>query len=262
MLSGFRFVIGAILATAMLGVSSLGVYTTVKLKHQAKAGPIESSRTLVFDDRADWNQFYDPDSARRFEELVVVTNATEASAPTSIEPRSGEPPAAQAVTKDASPAAQPNEARTTTATAVAIESTAPNPTVASTPVWDEEPLMIAEDEPPLVMEHTGSTPATAGSAIADHPSPSPPPPSLAAPDANPATIAPARKAAPKAKPVAREPDSEPAERAQKSRAARRRQYHAPQYAAQPYALQYQYAPRQLDRRSAPRAQYWQPFAYR
>jgi hypothetical protein len=248
MLSGFRFVIGAILATAMLGVSSLGLYTTVKLKHQAKAGPIESSRNLVFDDRADWNQFYDPDSARRFEELVVVTNATQASAPTSIEPRSGEPPAAQAVTKDAAPAVQSNEARAITATAVAIESTAPNPTVASTPVWDEEPLMIAEDEPPLVMEHTGSTPATAGSAIADHleqASPSPPP-NPAAPNANPATIAPARKAAPKARRVAREPDSEPAEQAPKSHAVRRRQYHAPQYAAQPYALQYQYAPHRPD----------------
>jgi hypothetical protein len=258
MLSGFRFVIGAILATAMLGVSSLGVYTTVKLKHQAKAGPIESSRTLVFDDRADWNQFYDPDSARRFEELVVVTNATAASAPASIEPRSGEPPAAQAVTKDASPAAQPNAARAITAAAVAIESTTPDLTVASTPVWDEEPLMIAEDEPPLVMEHTGSAPATAGSATADRIEQASPAPPLAAPDASPATIAPARKAARKAKPVAREPDAEPAERAKKSRVARRRQYHAPQYAAQPY----QYAPRQLDRRSAPRAQYWQPFAYR
>jgi hypothetical protein len=72
MLSGLRFVIGAILAAAMLGVGSLGLYATVKLRHQANAGPIESSRNLMFGDRADWNPFYYSDSVRRFERPGAV----------------------------------------------------------------------------------------------------------------------------------------------------------------------------------------------
>jgi hypothetical protein len=84
MLSGLRFVIGAILATAMLGVGSLGLYATVKLRHQASEGPIESSRNLMFGDRADWNPFYYADSAARFEELTRQPGASEtAEAPPS-----------------------------------------------------------------------------------------------------------------------------------------------------------------------------------
>jgi hypothetical protein len=202
MLSDFRFVIGAILATAMLGMNSLGLYATVKLRHQTIAGPIESSRNPVFDDRADWNQFYYPDSARRFEELLargasasepaggrpwvapageteprehdpasdailppastspgaapddpvasampVVTNEIAALAPRSIDLRPEEPAAAQAATKDASPAGQPSEARAVAAAAAAIESTASDPALPGTPVRDEEPLLIG-DEPP------------------------------------------------------------------------------------------------------------------
>jgi hypothetical protein len=177
MLSGFRFFVGAILATAMLGVSSLGLYTAVMLRHQAKAGPISSSRNLLFDDRGDWNQFHDPDGARRFEELArkpgasepagasvapaalgfeIVTNATAARGPLSIERQSGEAPAAWAVTKDAAPAAATSEARAASPATAVIESEAPNPMLRGTPVWDEEPLLVA-DEPPLVMERTGST---------------------------------------------------------------------------------------------------------
>ena len=69
MLPDFRFVIGAILATAFLGVMSVGLFATVRHTHQAKVGPLEASRTLAFGDRADWNQFADPDAARRFDEL-------------------------------------------------------------------------------------------------------------------------------------------------------------------------------------------------
>src|SRR5260370_8500142 len=76
MLSCLRFIIGAILATATLGVSSVGVDATLNLRHQAKAGPIESSRNLVFDDRADWNQFYYADGARRFGELARKPDAS------------------------------------------------------------------------------------------------------------------------------------------------------------------------------------------
>ncbi len=70
MLPDLRFAIGAILATSMLAVTTLGLFTATRLTHQAKPGPLETSRNLAFDDRSDWNQFYDPESARRFEELA------------------------------------------------------------------------------------------------------------------------------------------------------------------------------------------------
>src|SRR5271166_5010654 len=77
MLSSLRFIIGAILAGATLYVSALGLLATARLRHMAKAGPIEVSRNLLFDDRADWNQFYDADGARRFEKLARKPSASE-----------------------------------------------------------------------------------------------------------------------------------------------------------------------------------------
>ena len=70
MLPDFRFVIGATLAAAVLGAASVGMFATARLASQSKIGPLESSRALPFDDRADWNQFYHPDSVWRFEELT------------------------------------------------------------------------------------------------------------------------------------------------------------------------------------------------
>jgi hypothetical protein len=77
MLPDLRFVIGAVLATTMLGVVSIGVFTTFKLGPQNRAGPLESSRYLGFDDRADWNQFYDSEAGRRFEELAFKVDAAD-----------------------------------------------------------------------------------------------------------------------------------------------------------------------------------------
>ena len=79
MLPDFRFVIGAVLAAAVLAVTALGLLTAARVTHQTKSGPLETSRNLVFDDRSDWNQFYDPDSARRFGELARKADAPEAS---------------------------------------------------------------------------------------------------------------------------------------------------------------------------------------
>lgn len=79
MLPDFRFVIGAVLAAAVLGVTALGLLTAARVTHQTKLGPFETSRNLVFDDSSDWNQFYDPDSARRFGELARKVDTPEAS---------------------------------------------------------------------------------------------------------------------------------------------------------------------------------------
>jgi hypothetical protein len=70
MLPDFRFVIGAILAIAVLGIAAFGLTTAVRLSHEAKVGPLEPMRSVAFDERADWNQFSDPELARRFDVLA------------------------------------------------------------------------------------------------------------------------------------------------------------------------------------------------
>lgn len=79
MLPDVRFVIGATLATAVLGVAAFGLATAVRLSHQAKIGPLESSRSLAFDERADWNQFSDPELMRRFEDMARQVDAASAT---------------------------------------------------------------------------------------------------------------------------------------------------------------------------------------
>ena len=95
MLPNLRFVIGAILATAFLGAASVGLFATVRSPHQAKVGPLEASRTEAFGDRADWNQFADPDAARRFGSLTRMAEAIEIMPqPAPAEPTPAAPPAA------------------------------------------------------------------------------------------------------------------------------------------------------------------------
>ena len=73
MLPDFRFVLGAILAISMLAVAGLGLVTSVRLLHEAQMNPREDQRSLAFAGHAEWNQFYDPDAARRFEGLGKMT---------------------------------------------------------------------------------------------------------------------------------------------------------------------------------------------
>jgi hypothetical protein len=73
MLPDFRFVLGAILAISMLAVAGLGLVTSVRLMHEAQMNPREDQRSLAFAGHAEWNQFYDPDGARRFEGLAAKT---------------------------------------------------------------------------------------------------------------------------------------------------------------------------------------------
>jgi hypothetical protein len=73
MLPDFRFVIGAILATAVLGVAAFGAAISVQLAFQAKIGPVETPRALAFADHSEWNQFYDADNTRRFEGMLSAS---------------------------------------------------------------------------------------------------------------------------------------------------------------------------------------------
>ena len=58
----------------MFGV---GLFVSARLSHQAKMGPLESSRNLAFTDSAEWNQFYDAGSVRRFVGLARQGEAQE-----------------------------------------------------------------------------------------------------------------------------------------------------------------------------------------
>jgi hypothetical protein len=70
MLPDFRFVLGGVLAITLLAVAGLGLVTSVRLVREAHMGPIEDPRSLAFAGHSEWNQFYDPDGARRFEGLA------------------------------------------------------------------------------------------------------------------------------------------------------------------------------------------------
>src|SRR6202163_1583644 len=80
MLPDLRFVLGAILAIALLGVTGLGLVTSVRLAQEARISPIEDARSLAFAGHGQWNQFYDPDGARRFEGLAGPTQGPGAGA--------------------------------------------------------------------------------------------------------------------------------------------------------------------------------------
>jgi hypothetical protein len=80
MLPGFRFVLGAFLAVMLLAVAGLGLVISVQLVHEARTGPLQDSRSLAYAGQAEWNQFYDPEGARRFEGLARKTEAPLAEA--------------------------------------------------------------------------------------------------------------------------------------------------------------------------------------
>jgi hypothetical protein len=60
---------------SLLAVVCLSLVAAVYVIHQGKVGPLELSRNLPFDNQSDWNQFYDPESARRFAAFVHRADA-------------------------------------------------------------------------------------------------------------------------------------------------------------------------------------------
>ena len=135
MLPDFRFVLGAILAITLLAVAGLGLVASVRLVQEARINPIEDARSLAFAGHAQWNQFYDPEGARRFEDLAGKAPATEARLETPAETAQMAPPVA------APPAAVPHEA--------------PQEETASLPAHQPDPVIgavdapsIADDKPP------------------------------------------------------------------------------------------------------------------
>ena len=86
-----RFVIGAAVVTALLGMTGLELFVSTRLSQPAKKGPLETARSLAFTDHAEWNQFYDADSVRRF--VVLGPRAEAAVVPDDAAERRSEEPA-------------------------------------------------------------------------------------------------------------------------------------------------------------------------
>jgi hypothetical protein len=74
MVPDLRFVLGAVLALAVLAVAGLGLATSVQLMQEAQLNPVEDARSLAFAGHPEWNQFYDPAGARRFAGLADNTD--------------------------------------------------------------------------------------------------------------------------------------------------------------------------------------------
>ena len=124
MLPDFRFLIGAVLATGMLGVAGFGLATAVRLSHEARVGPPDASQSLAFNDRADWNQFSDPELARRFELLARRADEADAAAANDAVVANAPPAAAS------TPAAPPPDA---------------SPPLAETPQHDQPAAVATPD---------------------------------------------------------------------------------------------------------------------
>jgi hypothetical protein len=174
MLPYVRFVLGAALALSVLGAATLGLFASVRIAQQAKVGPLESSRSTPFDDRADWNQFNDPEATRRFEELTRkaaladaaaeraqngVARGHDSAALTSAPSGAASPPAVSEPPADISPPAPPRDAGDAPDTAPTPRATMAQPGEASPA--EQSPAQPAADQPDAPRETGTVTPAPA-----------------------------------------------------------------------------------------------------
>jgi hypothetical protein len=195
MLPDFRFALGALLAIALIAVAGLGLVTSVRLAREARIGPLDDSRSLAYAGHAEWNQFYDPDGARRFEGLAGKTEAPVAETPraTPVEALAVEPPA----TAPAEPAPAAPEERT-----ASIDRHEPETAPVIGPI-------IADKAPETVPPASAPPPETAPAVIAALPAEPASAPAPVAPVSN--ASAPPDTSAPDAS-APDVPDAPPAER--------------------------------------------------
>jgi hypothetical protein len=69
MLPDFRFIIGATLATSLLGMAAFGLFAATRLAHHAKIGPLEASRSFAFADQPERDSLYAATNATPFADL-------------------------------------------------------------------------------------------------------------------------------------------------------------------------------------------------
>jgi hypothetical protein len=163
----FRFVLGAILAIAVLGVTGFGLAVSVRLAHEARMRALEPGRSLAFAAPAERNPFYDPDGARRLEGSAGRTEALGATYLEALEAPSEALPAAEPPgERTASIPAVPPEASPAEVTAkidpARVNEPAPAATIAAAPAIaagtpeSEAPDKIGAGEPPAEPDRVAS----------------------------------------------------------------------------------------------------------
>jgi hypothetical protein len=192
MLPDFRFVIDAVVAIALLGVAGLGLVTSVQLVREAHMGPLDDSRSLAFAGHAEWNQFYDPEAARRFAGLTGGTENPTAEAPPQAPKEAQAPEEAQALEEAQAPkeaetlAPAGAEERTASIPAHRIDSAIAEDKPPESPPTTETPAVVTMLAPPI--EAPGApTAEVAGATEAEPPSPERP---ASAPTTSPAANTP------------------------------------------------------------------------
>ncbi|MFL6798849.1 MAG: hypothetical protein ACJ8F3_15715 [Xanthobacteraceae bacterium] len=142
MLIDLRFVVGAVLALALLGFAAFNVVSAVKIAHYTSAGPLETARSVPFGDRADWNQFHDAEAGQLFEQTARKQEVA-GTGPARVEAPPEPPPPTKAVDLDelAAPTMQPPVVRPAEPASLAVA-----PAAAQAPPPGSQSVLSPPDE--------------------------------------------------------------------------------------------------------------------
>jgi hypothetical protein len=195
MLPDLRFAIGAVLATALLGVTAFGMAAAVQIAHQGKVSPLEASRMLA----------YTPDARRElqadsgpFANIPADRTPLPPPAPV-VRNAANDTPAAASETPAAPPSGDPDmvDERAVVDPPLPLDSD-PQPTAAEAPPAQATPMPTPAAAP---IETAPAAPAPAGGRAAAQPDIEPvgsiPRDAAAEPAPLPKRKAAAKKAAPK-----------------------------------------------------------------
>lgn len=187
MIPDLRFIIGAVMATALLGATVLGLAAAMHISYQSKLSSLEASRLLAYssDSRPRISVSSSP-LDNPFANIPVDPNPVPMQQPAVTKPEQASlQPMAEPLDPDPAPArqeSQPNEPPVTTAAQVQ-PATDPEPATLSPPV--DDPDMVDERvvvDPPLPPDGVPASLAEAEPAVAAPASVAPPePPAAAAP---------------------------------------------------------------------------------
>jgi hypothetical protein len=192
MLPDLRFVIGAVMATALLGVTLFGLAAAMHISHQSKVGPLEASRLLAYAPENRHRTFDMP--ARRFDNPFA--NIPAAANPVPLQqPADANPVPLQQPAQPLEPQAAPTQTAAAAQPAAQPENP-PQPAASDADTVDERAVV----DPPLPPD--GDVPAAAAEAAPAAPSPEPEPSAASAPPIETQRAAPAPVAEKEIEPAA------------------------------------------------------------
>lgn len=195
MIPDLRFVLGAVIATALLGITLFGLVTAVHLSHQSKVGPLEASRLLAYTPEGRHRVFGAP--APRFDSPFATIAADpdplqQSAAPAEpAEPapaplqQPDEPAAPPLQTAAAAPPAslpQPADETDTVDERAVVDPPLPLDNDAPAPIAESPPAPIIESAPAPVAESPPTPAESAPAPVESAPvAPSPEPAAATAP---------------------------------------------------------------------------------